>query len=490
MRRSWITLLALLPLPVSAEIRPGDLLASEFEGGSIVNIRGGGGDYTGVPRFATGLTDPTDLCLGPGGDLYVAEYGGDLIVATAGGDLSAALPYATGLGGASGLTCTDSQILVSDPLGERIVDATAGGDLSAAPAFAEGLPFLADAFRTSDGTLYALIVLGQIFDVTAGGDFGTATPFATGLDTGSSLTEYGSRLLSADGDSGFILDVTEGGDFQTAAPFAFGLPVPQEILGVPGLGLYVGTTEGDAVFEVSAGGDFSSSTPYASGLGGPVLGLAYVPGCSDSLEQPGEECDDGNTVAGDGCSASCAYEPLCGDAPAKGCIAAAKARLTIDERVAGREKLALSLAKLAADVGAAELGSPDAPAMRYSACLYDGAGAGVGELQVARADELCGEKRCWKEKDEAYLVYKDPLAVEEGVNKIALKGGAGGTGKLTLSARNKAAKGQTALPALAAALAGETAARIQIATSVAACFDASIATVKRAEATLFKGTTP
>ena len=54
MRRSWITLFALLPLPVSAEIHPGDLLASESGGGSIVNIRGGGGDFTGLPRFATG----------------------------------------------------------------------------------------------------------------------------------------------------------------------------------------------------------------------------------------------------------------------------------------------------------------------------------------------------------------------------------------------------------------------------------------------------
>jgi cysteine-rich repeat protein len=32
------------------------------------------------------------------------------------------------------------------------------------------------------------------------------------------------------------------------------------------------------------------------------------PGCSDSIVQPGEQCDDGNLVDGDGCSSTCQYE--------------------------------------------------------------------------------------------------------------------------------------------------------------------------------------
>jgi cysteine-rich repeat protein len=37
-----------------------------------------------------------------------------------------------------------------------------------------------------------------------------------------------------------------------------------------------------------------------------------LPGCGDGVEQVGEECDDGNVVAGDGCSAICSVE-RCGD---------------------------------------------------------------------------------------------------------------------------------------------------------------------------------
>ena len=34
-----------------------------------------------------------------------------------------------------------------------------------------------------------------------------------------------------------------------------------------------------------------------------------TPGCGDSVLQPGEQCDDGNTAAGDGCSPTCQSEP-------------------------------------------------------------------------------------------------------------------------------------------------------------------------------------
>jgi cysteine-rich repeat protein len=34
------------------------------------------------------------------------------------------------------------------------------------------------------------------------------------------------------------------------------------------------------------------------------------PCCGDGHLDEGEECDDGNTADGDGCSATCTYEPL------------------------------------------------------------------------------------------------------------------------------------------------------------------------------------
>jgi len=54
----------------------------------------------------------------------------------------------------------------------------------------------------------------------------------------------------------------------------------------------------------------------------------------------------------------------------------------------------------------------------------------------------------------ACLAYSDPAAESAGVTKIAAKGGDAGKGKVSVAGRNKASKGQTALPALAAGLAG------------------------------------
>src|SRR5262249_8555592 len=35
--------------------------------------------------------------------------------------------------------------------------------------------------------------------------------------------------------------------------------------------------------------------------------------CGNGIVDPGEQCDDGNTAAGDGCSPTCQREPRCGD---------------------------------------------------------------------------------------------------------------------------------------------------------------------------------
>jgi cysteine-rich repeat protein len=35
--------------------------------------------------------------------------------------------------------------------------------------------------------------------------------------------------------------------------------------------------------------------------------------CGDGLRDPGEECDDGNTAGGDGCSADCVSQEICGN---------------------------------------------------------------------------------------------------------------------------------------------------------------------------------
>jgi cysteine-rich repeat protein len=484
-------LLALLAFPAAAQPAPGDLLATEAASGSVVNIKGGG-DFTGDPRFATGLTNPTGICLGPGGDVYVAEPNGDILIVTAGGDFSAAASFATGLGNVLDLSCSETQILaVDNNSGGRILDATAGGDLSAAVPFASGFPLATRLFRDSEGTLWVTTASGEIFDVTAGGDFSSAAPFASGLGQGDGLTEHEGRLLVGDGGAGEVIDFTNGGNLASKSPFATSV-FTSALLSVPGLGLFAAAGNGSGVQEISAGGSFSGVPFFASGVATTfgLAGLLYVPGCGDGIEQQGESCDDGNTAAGDGCSAVCALEPLCGATPAVLCFAAGKGKLSIDERKAGKEKLSLSLAKLAGPIGSADLGDPVSGSTRYGVCLYDASASLVGELQVSRAGETCGKKPCWKVKGATGLSYKDKDAADSGVTRLSAKGGDPQKGKLSVAARNKASKGQTALPALAAALAGQTAAIAQVTTSDAGCFDIEFDTVKRAETQRFQASLP
>ncbi|MFC1655749.1 DUF4215 domain-containing protein [Patescibacteria group bacterium] len=67
----------------------------------------------------------------------------------------------------------------------------------------------------------------------------------------------------------------------------------------------------DVVFSTQfedTGGGGDPDPPPAGGGGG------TDPVCGNNLREPGEECDDGNTINGDGCSAACEEElPECGD---------------------------------------------------------------------------------------------------------------------------------------------------------------------------------
>jgi hypothetical protein len=182
--------------------------------------------------------------------------------------------------------------------------------------------------------------------------------------------------------------------------------------------------------------------------------------------------------------------PPCPADPNPLCIAAGKGRLSIDERKPGKEKLSLRLSKLAAPVGPAELGDPVSGGARYDLCLYDGADTLLADLALDRAGQLCGRKPCWKAAGGGFR-YADPSASAGGVKKLVVKGGAAAKGKLSASARNAAAKGQTALPTgLAAALAGQTSARVQAVAGGGACFELHAGAVKRADGARFSAAAP
>jgi cysteine-rich repeat protein len=206
--------------------------------------------------------------------------------------------------------------------------------------------------------------------------------------------------------------------------------------------------------------------------------------CGDGVTQPGEDCDDGNTVDRDGCSTTCGTQ-LCQATPAPGCEAAAKASLSISEKKPGKEKLKAVLSKLTGGATQADFGDPVGGDTRVDLCLYDGSDAFVGELIVDRAGESCGPKQkpCWKAVKTQGFSYSDPAAASSGVKKIGLKGGVAGKGKLQVQAGNQGGEFPTGL---AAALQGETGAAVQLHTSDGACFEAALGDVKKADGTEFE----
>jgi hypothetical protein len=178
-------------------------------------------------------------------------------------------------------------------------------------------------------------------------------------------------------------------------------------------------------------------------------------------------------------------DSTCADAPVAACVAAARAKLSVDERRAGRERLALKLNELHPVVSPSDFGDPVRGGTRYDVCLYDGAGGYVAGLAVDRAGEVCGSVPCWKTV-EAGVRYRDRAGSASGVRAIAARSSEAATGKLRVSASNAEPKGQVALPTgLAAALQGQTAARVQVLASDGVCFEAFLSDVRRADGDRF-----
>ena len=452
----------------AADPAPGDRLVTEYCPGSIVNVAAGG-DVSGATRFATGLLGPAGICRGPSGLTYVAEFdAGEVTVVDAGGDLSAQPAFATGLSSPASLLCSGSRILVSEYDTGEITDITEAGDFTGAPAFATGLPQVLGLFRDSRGRILAASQTAGVFDVTAGGSFAAATPLASGVNDLESVAEFGNRLLVTSEDEGLVLDFTGGGDL-TVLPVFASIAGASTLIDLGPFGLFVlqeGEAPDGALVDISAGGDFPAPTPLASGF---------------------DNC---------GSVSSVLAVPTCPALPIETCQGAAKGSLSISEKKAGAESLSVSLSGFPTETVVGDFGNPAEGGTAAVACIYDQGNVLVANLVVDRGgDDQCSlsmkPKACWKRRGSKGYAYADPVAAASGIRKLSYTSGKAGKGKIKVSAGNKAAKGQTELPTgVAASLAGEGAALVQVFASDGTCFEGALGTVKTADGVSFKAVTP
>lgn len=346
-RGSWpdvrCAALAIALVPTLASADPGDVLVTEFETGSVARL-GEGGDLAEAERFATGLSAPTGICVGPGGDIYATELvaggGGEITIITEGGDFTDAPSFAQSSSGLTGLWCDDETIYVGalGPPGQGIViDASQGGNVTLTGDFLGiAFPVPADLVVSDDGDLFN--ANGDIYDVGSAFDFSKAEPYTTGRFV-FALANRDGQLLAGDNAVPEIVDFTEGGDLLAADVFA---TLPELGTGVHGL-LATQTGEvyvllADTVFLVPAeGGDLRDAEPFAWGLTTGQVGYHDMAehvcssdsDCADEDLCNGDErcvsnrclparapldCDDDDPCTADACDADegCLHEVLAG----------------------------------------------------------------------------------------------------------------------------------------------------------------------------------
>jgi cysteine-rich repeat protein len=493
-RRPFLALaIALSAAPAFGQAIPGDVFVTEKSTGSVVNVRNGG-DLDAAPRFATGLSAPTGICVTFEGDVLVAESGsGEVTNITAGGNFAGGLAFATGLDTPMDLFCDEDRVLVverSPGQQGEITNITAGGSFAGTPSFAAGIGTGATAlgFDPVNEKLYASDAgAGRIFDVTGGGVFLSATPLASNGAGTAGIAARALQLLVANPGTGTIIDFASGGDLAEQPVFAT-VPGVVNVLGVQGGDLLAASASAGAIYDVTAGGDFTGDPAFATGLDldPEFAGMAHFGGCGDGILDGDEACDDGNVLDGDGCNSSCRIR-LCLEPPATSCVVAEHASLSVHEKEKRRGLVAgfsASLRGFSEDVVLEDFGLPTFDLTRYDICVYDGTDDLVAQLIVPRGFDTCGEgrkeKACWQTlgKDAGYK-YADPELESAGIGSIVTHVGKAGKGSLAVKGRRK--RGADRLPRMTEALAGSAHATVQVMVSDGRCFSADLPNVKKAD---------
>ena len=166
-------------------------------------------------------------------------------------------------------------------------------------------------------------------------------------------------------------------------------------------------------------------------------------------------------------------------------------QILVNEKAVGKEQLKVTVDKLLGNVPLTFFGDPIGGSTGYAICLYDASDRRIATLRVNRPHDQCGPRACWKIASGTAYKYGDKLLASDGVLQLQLKAGMGDKGKVVAKGKRILAKGLTALPiGVAAALAGDSHATVQLLSSNAGCVTGTVTDVSDASSTYFKGSTP
>jgi cysteine-rich repeat protein len=201
-------------------------------------------------------------------------------------------------------------------------------------------------------------------------------------------------------------------------------------------------------------------------------------GCGDGvINGVGEQCDDGNLLDGDCCSATCTMPTCTGTGFGKASL------LAKDE--AGKEKMLVKFIKGPA-LGQPDFGNPVGGSTAYRLCVWRDGPTLVADYEVDRAGDTCGSSPCWSVLGAAPpngsgYRYKDTLATSDGIGFMSLKGGAAGKSKLLIKGKG------AALPPLTAALQSATSVTLQLhGDDAPQCLETTLTTISKQLPTQFK----
>lgn len=226
-----------------------------------------------------------------------------------------------------------------------------------------------------------------------------------------------------------------------------------------------------------------------AGSGGWSISGSVFTTCPSGTIDAGEECDDGNSIAGDGCTFcqidpcfSCSGAPsVCDDTPVPSCqqpFVGGKAFVLLrdsntndnQDRLIWKWNRGTSTAKMA-------FGTP-LTTTKYELCVYD---------QVANADDLLLHYTIpagagWTDFTKGFK-YRDPSLAHDGVYRVLLKEGGDGAAKILVKAKGvNAALGDADLP-----LANDQTSKVQLRQhGTSTCWEARYSSFIANDASQFK----